>query len=173
MGKFVLGFVFAVIVLCGGALACLMLGWLDTNADAPVGNLERQIASRTIDASVDRHADRTNNPVPENAATLKDGMTIYVMNCATCHGGLDKKPSPLGKNLYPHAPQLIVRPLDDPEWRTFYVVKHGISRTGMPAWDKILSEQDLWKVTAFVSNLEKLPPEVQSLMPAPAAAGTH
>ena len=173
MGKFLLGFVFAVIVLCGSAFAGLMLGWLDTNADSPIGNLEKQIASRALDASVDRHADRASNPVQENAAALQDGMTIYVMNCATCHGALDKKPSAIGKNLYPHAPQLIVRALDDPEWRTFYVVKHGISRTGMPAWDKILSEQDMWKVTAFLSNLEKLPPEVQSLMPAPAAAGTQ
>jgi mono/diheme cytochrome c family protein len=96
-------------------------------------------------------------------------MVIYTMNCSVCHGTLDKKPSPVGKNLFPHAPQLIIRPLDDPEWRTFYVVKHGISRTGMPAWGNILSEDDMWKVTAFLSNLEKLPPEVQQQMPAPVA----
>ena len=168
MRGFLLGIIFTLIVLVGGGLWYLVSGRLDTNADSPISTLEHRMASRALDASVDRHADKANNPVPENAASLKDGMTIYVMNCASCHGALDKKPSPLGQNLYPHAPQLIVRPLDDPEWRTFYVVKHGISRTGMPAWDKILSEQDMWKVTAFLSNLEKLPPEVQSLMPAPA-----
>ena len=169
MRGFLLGIIFTLIVLIGGGSGYLMSGRLDTNADSPISTLERRIASRALDASVDRHADKANNPVPENAPTLKDGMTIYVMNCASCHGTLDKKPSPLGQNLYPHAPQLVVRPLDDPEWRTFYVVKHGISRTGMPAWGRILSEQDMWKVTAFLSNLEKLPPEVQSQMPAPAA----
>jgi len=169
MRGFLLGIIFTLLAIIGGGLAYLMLGMLDTNADSPVMSLERKLAPRALDASVDRHADKLNNPLPENAASLKDGMTIYVMNCASCHGALDKKPSPLGRNLYPHAPQLIVRPLDDPEWRTFYVVKHGVSRSGMPSWDKILSEQDMWKVTAFLSNLEKLPPEVQSLMPAPAA----
>jgi len=172
MRGFLLGVVVTLVVLVGGGGWYLMSGRLDTNADSPIITVEHKLASRTLDASVDRHADKTSNPVPENAGTLKDGMTIYVMNCAVCHGALDKKPSPVGRNLYPHAPQLVVRPPDDPEWRTYYVVKHGVSRTGMPAWDKILSEQDTWKVTAFLSNLEKLPPEVQSLMPAPASTGT-
>ena|SRR5437868_2779501 len=170
MRNFFLGILVAMIVLVGGGLSYLLLGMLDTNADSPVGNLERKIASRSLDASVDRHADKANNPVPENASALKDGMTIYVMNCAECHGALNKKPSSLGTSLYPHAPQLIIRPLDDPEWRTFFVIKHGISRTGMPAWAKILSDEDMWKVTGFLSNLEKLPPEVQSQMPAPESA---
>lgn len=171
------GFVFGVLVmlltLIVGGYFFLTLGYLDVNADSPIPTLERKIASRTVDASVERRASKSPNPVPEDATSLKQGMTIYVMNCSTCHGTLDKKPNPVGKNLYPHAPQLIIKPLDDPEWRTFYVIKHGISRTGMPAWGNILSEQDMWKVTAFLSDLEKLPPEVQQLMPASATTGTH
>ena len=31
----------------------------------------------------------------------------------------------------------------------------------MPAWNKALSDQDMWKVTAFLSRIEKLPPAVQ------------
>jgi hypothetical protein len=31
----------------------------------------------------------------------------------------------------------------------------------MPAWEKTLSEQDIWKVTALLSHLGKLPPAVQ------------
>ena len=33
--------------------------------------------------------------------------------------------------------------------------------TGMPAWSKALSDQDIWKVTAFLSRIQKLPPGVQ------------
>ena len=40
-------------------------------------------------------------------------------------------------------------------------VRTGIRYTGMPAWNKTLSEQDMWKVTAFLSRIEKLPPAVQ------------
>jgi hypothetical protein len=31
----------------------------------------------------------------------------------------------------------------------------------MPAWNKALSDQDIWKVTALLSHIDKLPPEVQ------------
>jgi mono/diheme cytochrome c family protein len=83
------------------------------------------------------------------------------MNCAVCHGTLDYKPSPLEHSMYPPPPQLILDPLDDPEWHIYYSVRTGVRYTGMPAWNKVLGDQDMWKVTAFLSRLDKLPPGVQ------------
>jgi mono/diheme cytochrome c family protein len=54
-----------------------------------------------------------------------------------------------------------MEPLDDPEWHIFYAVQTGVRYTGMPAWDKALSPQQVWEVTAFLSRVEKLPPAVQ------------
>ena len=34
--------------------------------------------------------------------------------------------------------------------------------TGMPAWDGILSEDETWKVVAFIKHSDKLPPETQA-----------
>src|SRR6478752_6455622 len=51
--------------------------------------------------------------------------------------------------------------LDDSEWHIYYAVRTGIRYTGMPAWNKALSDQDMWKVTAFLSRIEKLPLPVQ------------
>jgi hypothetical protein len=31
----------------------------------------------------------------------------------------------------------------------------------MPAWDKALTEPDMWKITMLLSHLDKLPPNVQ------------
>src|SRR5438874_844511 len=89
------------------------------------------------------------------------GMKLYTMNCAGCHGGLDNKPSLLAHSQYPPPPQLILEPLDDPEWHIFYAIRTGVRYSGMPAWNKALSEQDMWKVTAFLSRLDKLSPAVQ------------
>jgi mono/diheme cytochrome c family protein len=83
------------------------------------------------------------------------------MNCALCHGGIDRQPSTLAKSFYPPPPSLILHPPDDPEWRVFYVIRTGIRYTGMPAWDKTLSESDIWKLTAFLTRVDKLPPAVQ------------
>jgi mono/diheme cytochrome c family protein len=161
MGKFILGIVMTLLVLVLGGLAAALLGLLPTNADVSPPRIERHIASTALDASMERHAPRVNTPLPPTNENLIEGMKVYTMNCALCHGALDNKPSPLEKSFYPPPPQLILDPLDDPEWHIYYAVRTGVRYTGMPAWSKALSDQDIWKVTAFLSRIQKLPPGVQ------------
>ncbi len=161
MRGFILGIVVTLVVLATGGLAYLWLGYFPTNADATPRPMETRIAMRAMDASMDRHAPRVTNPIPPTDDNLIDGMKIYTMNCSGCHGTLDNKPSPIAKAFYPPAPQLILDPLDDEEWHIFYAVRTGVRYTGMPAWGKLMTEPDIWKVTSFLSHLEKLPPAVQ------------
>jgi mono/diheme cytochrome c family protein len=161
MRNFILGIVITLLVLVLGGLAAAMLGLLPTSADATPPRIERRIAMSAVDASMERRAPRVTNPVPPTDDNLIDGMKIYVMNCAGCHGGLDNKPASFGQSFYPPVPQLILHPMDDPEWHIYYAVRTGIRYTGMPAWNKTMTEQEMWKVTAFLSRIEKLPPAVQ------------
>jgi len=166
--KFMLGvaFTLALLALGGGLIAGL--GLIDTSAELQPGKLEEYVASAALEASVKRSAGSLSNPLPVNDANLLEGMTLYVMNCTGCHGTLDRSPSILGRSFYPPAPDLIVNPLDDPEWYTYYVIKHGVRWTGMPAWSKRLKDEEIWKLTAFLSRIDKLPPAVQDKMPKPA-----
>jgi mono/diheme cytochrome c family protein len=161
MRNFVLGVIVTLAVLILGGLTIAMLGFMPANADSTPPRWEHRLANGALDASMERRAPRVTSPVPPTDENLIDGMKIYNMNCASCHGDLDRKPNTFGKSFYPPAPNLILHPLDDPEWHIFYAVRTGIRYTGMPAWGKTLSEQDMWKVTAFLSRLEKLPPAVQ------------
>jgi mono/diheme cytochrome c family protein len=161
MRGFIFGIIFAVLVLAAGGLAFLLLGYMPTDADSSPSHMERRIANNALDASMDRHAPRVNSPVPPTDDNLIDGMKIYTMNCSLCHGTLDKKPSPLAHSFYPPPPQVILHPLDDPDWHIYYAARTGIRYTAMPAWNKALSDEDLWKVTLFLSHLEKLPAPVQ------------
>ena len=161
MGKFFVGLIVGAVGLILAAWAYTRSGYMPVSADVSPGAFERYIASTALDASIERQAPRAKNPVPITDGNLIDGMKFYTMNCAQCHGELTRKESPLGESFYPAAPQLILHPLDDPEWHIFYAVKHGIARTGMPAWGKTASDDDLWKVTAFLSRIHNLPPAVQ------------
>ena len=161
MRKFIPGIILTLVVLPLGALAFTLLGFVNAGADQGPSLAERWLANRALDASVERRAPHVANPVPVNDATLIEGMKTYVTACAECHGNLDKKPSAFGSELYPHAPQLILHPIDDEEWQTFYVIKHGVRNSGMPAWKNLMSDTDIWKMTAFLSRIEKLPPAVQ------------
>jgi len=177
MGKFALGVIVTLLVLLLGGLGFAMLGFLPTKANVEPPHLERHIAMSAIDASMERHAPHLNNPLTPTDQNLEDGMKLYTMNCALCHGSLDQKPSSLAHSFYPPAPNLVSDPPDDPEWHTFYTIRTGIRYTGMPAWEKTLSEEDMWKITSLLSHLDKLPPAVQEYyktsfgVSAPGAAG--
>ena len=161
MGKFALGVIVTLLVLILGGLGFAMLGFFPTAANVEPPHLERRLAMGAVDASMERHAPRITNPLTPTDPNLEDGMKLYTMNCALCHGGLDRKPSPLATSFYPPPPNLISDPPDDPEWHIFYTIRTGVRYTGMPAWDKTLSEQDMWKITMLLSHLDKLPPAVQ------------
>jgi len=59
---------------------------------------------------------------------------------------------------------------DMPENQNFYIIDHDVRLSGMPAWRKLLNEQQIWQVTTFLSHVEKLPPEVLTQWQAVAGA---
>lgn len=161
MGKFALGVIVTLLILILGGLGFGMLGFLPTKANVEPPHLERRIAMGAVDASMDRHAPHLTNPLTPTDQNLEEGMKLYTMNCALCHGTLDRKPAALAKNFYPPVPNLISDPPDDPEWHIFFTIRTGSRFTGMPAWEGVLPEQDMWKLTSFLSHMDKLPPAVQ------------
>ncbi len=146
MRNFFLGVLVTLAVLILGGLGFALLGFIPTNANTAPPKFEQHLAMSAVDASADRHAPHVSSPV---SATDQN------------HGGLDKKPAAFGGSFYPPVPQLVLDPPDDPDWHNYYVVRNGIRYTGMPAWDKTLKEEDIWKVTIFLSHMEKLPAAAQ------------
>lgn len=161
MGKFLLGVIVTLLIIILGGLGYLLLGMFPTVANVPPPHWELRVANSSMDASMERHAPRITNPLTPTDQNLEDGMKLYTMNCSLCHGGLDRKPSTLTNSFYPPAPNLISDPPDDPEWHIFYTIRTGVRYTGMPSWEKTLSEQEMWKITMLLSNMDKLPPTVQ------------
>ncbi len=161
MGKFLLGVIVTLLVLILGGLGFALLGFFPTSANIEPPHWEQHLAMSAADASMERHAPRVTNPLMPNDDNLIQGIKLYTMNCAGCHGGLDRKPVTFGASFYPPAPNLISDPPDDPEWHIFYTIRTGVRYTGMPSWEKNLTSDDMWKVTMFLSHMDKLPPAVQ------------
>jgi thiosulfate dehydrogenase len=167
VGKVLLGMLLALIILIGVAYLYFGLGFAPITADGAMNRWEADSASIALAASIQRRAPRLQNPYSDSDPNLLDGMNTYISHCAVCHGSLDHQVSEIGLAFYPKAPQLVLHAPDSPEWKVFYVAKHGIQRTGMPAWGEILSDKSLWDVSAFLSHLKSLPPSVKTQMPAP------
>lgn len=164
MGKILLGVILALLILILGGLGFATLGFFPTSANVEPPHWETHLAMSAVDASMERHAPRVTNPLMPTDDNLKDGIKLYTMNCALCHGGLDHKPSTLSSSFYPPPPNLVSDPPDDPEWHIFYTIRTGVRYTGMPAWDKTLTNDDMWKITMFLSHMDKLPPTVQDYL---------
>src|SRR4029077_8902375 len=101
MRNFILGVIITLLLLFLGGLAIATLGFLPTNADSTPPKMERRLAMSAMDACRDRDAPRVPSPVPPTYDNLIDGMKIYTMICAGCHGNLDTNPSPFGGSFYP------------------------------------------------------------------------
>src|SRR3954465_3601315 len=107
MRNFVFGVIVTLVVLLAIAVGFPLLGLLPTQANSSPPAWEARIASSALDASMERHAPRVNNPLPPSDENIMDGMKVYTMNCAGCHGDLNRKEVPFGRSFYPPAPQLI------------------------------------------------------------------
>jgi mono/diheme cytochrome c family protein len=162
MRNFILGIAATIVLILLAGFIVAHFGLLPTNADATPPEFEQDLATRVMDASMERHAPHIANPIPPTDENLIAGMKLYSMNCAVCHGTLDYNPSLLEHSMYPPPPQIILEPIDDPEWHIYYAVRTGVRYTGMPAWNKALANDDIWKITAFLSRLDNLPPAVQA-----------
>jgi mono/diheme cytochrome c family protein len=60
---------------------------------------------------------------------------------------------------------------DMPENQNFYIIKHGVRLSGMPAWGSLLNEEQMWQVTTFLSHMDKLPPQLAEEWKAKAGGG--
>jgi mono/diheme cytochrome c family protein len=91
-----------------------------------------------------------------------------------CHGLSRQKAPAIAKSMFPEAPQLLTPDgmvADDPVGVTYWKVKNGIRLSGMPSFESILTEQQIWDVSALLARADKLPPEAQkALQPARDAA---
>jgi mono/diheme cytochrome c family protein len=160
MGKFIGGIIFTLVVIGLGGYFMLKNGMINIVADQTPSKLERRMAGTALDASVEKRAASLKNPLEANDANLLEGMHIYVQNCAACHGSPKEPESVFGSSFNPHAPQFMKRAPDMPDNQNFYIAKHGVRLTGMPAWGKLYDDDKLWKVTTFLSHMEKLPAAV-------------
>jgi mono/diheme cytochrome c family protein len=68
------------------------------------------------------------------------------------------KRTEISRGIYPRAPELRRKSSLTPA-EQFWVVKHGLKMTGMPAWGVTHNDEQLWDVVAFLRKLPELTAE--------------
>jgi mono/diheme cytochrome c family protein/ketosteroid isomerase-like protein len=157
----------AVVLL--GALVVLS-GALSVAADEPHSSLVFGILDAARERSIEARADDIRAPTLDDAGMVRRGAGNYDSMCASCHLAPGMDPTELSAGLSPTPPNLAKdAPADAAE--AFWVVKHGIKATGMPAWGKHMEDQYIWDVVAFLRKLPSL--SAEQYQAEVAASGGH
>jgi len=109
--------------------------------------------------SVEFHASAIEAPPLDDPALFERGARHFQGGCAPCHGATHVPPSAVAQQMLPAPPDL-ARSVS--KWRPrelFWITKHGLKYTGMPAWPAANREDEVWAVVAFLVRLPQLDAE--------------
>ena len=155
MRKILLGAALTLALLLLAALVVTRLGLVPVSADGTHSRLEARIMPMVLHASIVRHASRETNPLPLNEDNLKAGVNTYKAMCARCHSTPEGEPSVYGQSFYPAAPQLPDGMARYTDSQLFWLIKHGIRNTGMPAWGSMLSDEEIWQIVSLLKSSKR------------------
>jgi cytochrome c553 len=98
-------------------------------------------------------------PALDAPRLVLQGAGHYETGCRPCHGSPQRPPPEIVQHMTPHPPYLPPRVSAwDPE-ELFYIVKHGVKFTGMPAWPAQQRDDEVWAMVAFLRMLPDLQAE--------------
>ncbi len=164
------------IVSLFGAVAYLYSGIYPMGADVPHNKFTYWILESVRERSVARASKDIEVPPLDDPELLLAGGQDYNEMCASCHLKPGKRESDLSIGLYPSPPNLTQSvdrhdhdhgQNDDFELtvrRQFWIIKHGIKASGMPAWGPTHDDQRIWAMVAFLQRLSHLTPDQYQIL---------
>jgi mono/diheme cytochrome c family protein len=124
----------------------------DDHHSRPVFSLLQTLRERSIAVRASRV------PVPDllDPALILKGAGQYASMCTQCHLTPGMKDSEIRPGLYPQPPNLAKLRVAPGE--AFWVIKHGIKMSAMPAWGGSHDDATIWSMVAFLQKLPDLSP---------------
>ena len=132
------------------------MGSFDIAADSPHSQPVFWLMNTVQERSVAMRAQDITAPSDlADPKRIASGAGQYAEMCSSCHLAPGMKRTEISRGLYPRAPELR-RGSDLSPVEEFWVVKHGLKMTGMPAWGVTHNDEMLWDVVAFLRKLPEL-----------------
>jgi len=138
------------------AASLIHMGSFDVAADTPHSQPVFWLMNTVRESSIAVRA--AGIAVPSDltdAKRIASGAAQYDAMCSFCHLAPGMKRTEISRGLYPRAPELRRGSSLEPA-EEFWVVKHGLKMTGMPAWGVTHDDELLWDVVAFLRKLPEL-----------------
>lgn len=104
----------------------------------------------------------------------------FRQSCQVCHGAPGEAPSPVMQAATPPAPNLARTAGHYTDRELFWIIRHGVKFTGMPAWAGTNRDDEIRRMVGFVRRLPTMTPRQYRALtrpiagaPLPQCAGCH
>ncbi len=149
-------------------------GLFSIGADTPHSKPVYWLLEQTRERAIERASKDIAIPLLKDPSLLLSGGADYNDMCSSCHLKPGQKESDLSMGLYPAPPNLALKHDDKHEHgnqdaltrKRFWVIKHGIKASGMPAWGLTHDDERIWAMVAFLEKLPELTPEQYQILTA-------
>jgi cytochrome c553 len=133
-----------------------LVGWYNVAATVPHFSITRWFLEIGMRQSVKFHARGLVAPELNDRSLFKRGLRHFETGCESCHGFVQSSYRQFGNRILPAAPPLQPKIPDWTPEQLFWIVKHWLKMTGMPAWEAQTRDDEVWAVVAFLTKLPDL-----------------
>jgi len=159
------GALLLLLALALGGFAFAYSGAYDVSASSGHTSAGRWMLRTTMQNSVRSRA--ADIPAPERftSEAILAGGSEYKAMCQQCHGGPGVARAEWTEGLVPLPPDLTKAAADWQANEIYWIVRHGIKMTAMPAFGGSHHEETLWNIAGFVEQLPAMTPEQYAALP--------
>lgn len=160
-------------IIAVGGLAYAWSGTYDVGADEPHWPVTYDFLQWARNQSIQAHSAGIKVPNLDDPELILSGAGDYAAMCTGCHLRPGQNNSELHMAMYPQSPDLTQVHVEPEE--AFWVIKHGIKMSGMPAWGKVPGHDDetIWGMVAFIGKLPGMTAAEYQAIVAKAPPGEH
>lgn len=154
IGRFVGALVVWVVVAVIAFFVFAFTGMYQVGADVPHWSITRHAIGMVREHAIDRRIADIKVPPLGDPALVRLGAQHYSEMCTGCHLAPGMGHSELRDGLYPRPPNL-TRFAPDPA-EAFWIIKHGLKMTAMPAWGSSHDDQTIWAMVAYLQRQPRM-----------------
>jgi len=158
VGKIGIGVAASIAMFAIGATAFVVSGVYDIGADDHHTEITLTIIEQLRERSIAARSKSIEAHYVEDPVRIAAGAQHYSALCVGCHLAPGVTQSEIRRGLYPHPPNLVQEDLQQAQ-RAFWIIKHGIKMSAMPAWGKTLDDAAIWDTVAFIRKMPDMTSE--------------
>jgi mono/diheme cytochrome c family protein len=160
--RFISALVFWIVIAIIAYFVIAFTGAYQVGADVPHWGVTRNAIGFLREHAIERRAADIKPPPLDDPALVKLGAQHYSEMCTGCHLAPGMGRSELRDGLYPKPP-ILTRFAPDPA-ESFWIIKHGLKMTAMPAWGATHDDHSIWAMVAYLQKQPRMSAaEYQSL----------